>query len=104
MFQGEHDLRRISWLLAELTWVVRNQEDNISANSDAIEALVANLRDAEARILAKIAAVQAAKDAGEDLTAPLADLTAEVGNISNIAPATPPATPAPADGSVPPTV
>lgn len=72
-----------------LRWWAESVEERMSANADAIEAAVTTLRAAEVRITAKIAAVQAAVDAGEDLTAPLASLATEVTNVDAIAPVAP---------------
>ena len=59
------------------------------ANAAAIEAVVTQLGKAKTEILGKIAAVQAAVDAGQDLTAPLADLTGVAQALDDIVPDAP---------------
>ena len=74
------------------------------SNSDAIEAVVAQLGKAKDEIVAKIATLQVAAAAGQDLTAPLADLAAAAQALDDVvvdpAPAAP--TDVPADAPVDP--
>lgn len=89
MFQGQREIYQLAYLLAELTVIVRNQEDRLSQNSEAIEAVVSELQGAVSTINAKIDALTAANAAGEDLTQPLADLKAAADAVAAIAPAAP---------------
>lgn len=82
------DERVMLWCIAELAHLVRKLEGRMSENSDAIEAAAAANRAVEAQLVkakaeidAKIEALQAAVDAGEDLSAPLADLTASTAGL-----------------------
>lgn len=93
MFFTDKRFRQLTWLVHELIIGQANVEETMSANSDAIEAQVAALKDVEVRITAKLTALQAAVDNGEDLSGPLADLAAEVGTIGGLAPAAPAETP-----------
>lgn len=54
------------------------------SNTDAIEAVVAQLGRAKDEIVAKIATLQVAAAAGEDLTAPLADLVAAAQALDDV--------------------
>jgi hypothetical protein len=54
------------------------------SNTDAIEAVVAQLGRAKDEIVAKIATLQVAAAAGEDLTAPLADLAAAAQALDDV--------------------
>ena len=76
------------------------------SNADAIEAVVAQLGKAKDEIVAKIASLEAAAAAGQDLTAPLADLSAAAQALDNVvvnpAPAAPvDVPPAPVDPAAP---
>ena len=54
------------------------------SNVDAIEAVVAQLGRAKDEIVARIGSLQAAAAAGEDLTAPLADLAAAAQALDDV--------------------
>lgn len=56
------------------------------SNVDAIQAVVAQLGKVKAEILGKIAALEAAQGAGEDLSAPLADLAAAAQALDDVVP------------------
>jgi hypothetical protein len=80
------------------------------SNVDAIEAVVAQLGRAKDEIVAKIATLQVAAAAGQDLTAPLADLAAAAQALDDVVVPAPadvvvptPVVPAPADVPVEPT-
>ena len=61
-------------------------EKIMSDNTAAIEAVVAQLAKVQTEIVGKIDALQTAVDAGEDLTGPLADLTAAAQALDDIVP------------------
>lgn len=88
MFFSDKRFRQLAWIVHEMKLRFDfNMEAWMSANADAIEGLVQALKDAETRISDKLTALQTAVDNGEDLSTPLADLTAEVGTIGGIVPA-----------------
>lgn len=93
MFLTDKKIRELVWYVAELILRTNDVEELMGANADAIEGFVTDLKAAEARIVAKFATLQAAVDAEEDLTGPLADLGAEVGSLSGVVPADAPVTP-----------
>lgn len=59
------------------------------SNSEAIAAVVAQLGKAKDEILAKIAELEVAAAAGEDLSAPLADLAAAAQALDDVVPDSP---------------
>ena len=61
-------------------------EKIMSDNTAAIEAVVAQLAKVQTEIVGKIDALQTAVDAGEDLTGPLAALTAAAQALDDIVP------------------
>lgn len=89
------EIYMLAYYLSELTWRVQDMEGRMSANSDAIEAVVADLQAYQTRVTDKIAALEAANAAGEDLTAPLADLKNEAASLDASVPAAPAEAPAP---------
>ncbi len=75
------------WFQIELWRMERHLEGIIlSANSDAIEAVVAQLGKARDEIVAKIDALEAAVGNGEDLSGPLAELRAVAQGLDDVVP------------------
>lgn len=62
----------------------------MSANSDAIAAVVAQLDKAHAEVTARITALEEAVNAGEDLSAPLAALKAAAQGLDDVVADVPP--------------
>lgn len=80
--------RLLLWFQAEQFWRMEQQLEEfiLSANSDAIEAVVTQLGKAKAEIVAKIEALQEAVDNGEDLSPALADLTSAAQALDDVVP------------------
>lgn len=89
-----NEIRWLTWYVSELCWWAKGVEVRLSANSEAIEAVVTQLGKVREEVLAKIAALQAAVDAGEDLSGPLADLTTAAQSLDDVVPDAAPETPA----------
>lgn len=81
--------RQLAWYVSELGWWAQGVERRLSANSDAIEAVVAQLAKAKSEIDTRISALEAAAANGEDLSGPLADLRAAAQGLDDEVPDAP---------------